>query len=164
MPNTLAPGRTPARRSGPEDNLLGVIVTCPLVAGGLRRPRLVAAVPEAAYHTPPTGGLDETLWRLSATLPSRQGAVLGPALRSVVATRQLLREPRRHRSYRAGRRTQRHHRRCSATYLRRHSRPVGGTDLAVLADLLGNARLDTTCYYESAGEAGLEAPPLPVDH
>jgi hypothetical protein len=35
--------------------------------------------------------------------------------------------------------------------------PGGGTDLAVLADLLGNARLDTTCYYESAGEAGLEA-------
>jgi site-specific recombinase XerD len=33
----------------------------------------------------------------------------------------------------------------------------GGTDLAVLADLLGNARLDTTGYYESAGEAGLEA-------
>jgi hypothetical protein len=35
--------------------------------------------------------------------------------------------------------------------------PGGGTDLAVLADLLGNARLDTTCYYEPAGEAGLEA-------
>jgi hypothetical protein len=34
--------------------------------------------------------------------------------------------------------------------------PVG-TDLVALADLLGNARLDTTCYYESAGEAGLEA-------
>jgi site-specific recombinase XerD len=33
----------------------------------------------------------------------------------------------------------------------------GGTDLAVLADLLGNARLDTTGYYESAGEAGLKA-------
>jgi DNA-directed RNA polymerase specialized sigma24 family protein len=32
-------------------------------------------VPKAAYHPPP-GGLDETLWRLLATLPPRQRAVI----------------------------------------------------------------------------------------
>jgi RNA polymerase sigma-70 factor (sigma-E family) len=41
----------------------------------LRRERLVAAVPEAAYDAAP-GGPDETLWRLLATLPPRQRAVI----------------------------------------------------------------------------------------
>src|SRR6266542_1300526 len=42
----------------------------------MRRERLVAAVPETAYENPSAGGPDETLWRLLATLPPKQRAVL----------------------------------------------------------------------------------------
>lgn len=70
---------------------------------------------------------------------------------------------RRHRPYRAGRRPQRQHRRYAATYLA-DTLARGGTDLVVLADLLGKGRLVTTCYYEPAAAAHLEALHLPVDH
>jgi DNA-directed RNA polymerase specialized sigma24 family protein len=33
-------------------------------------------VPEAGYDTPPASGPDETLWRLLATLPPKQRAVI----------------------------------------------------------------------------------------
>src|SRR6266511_760358 len=42
----------------------------------MRRERLVAAVPETAYENPSAGRPDETLWRLLATLPPKQRAVL----------------------------------------------------------------------------------------
>jgi len=41
----------------------------------LRRERLVAAVPEIAYNDP-SASRDDTLWRLLATLPPKQRAVL----------------------------------------------------------------------------------------
>jgi len=65
------------RRDDPEGYVHRIIATRYVSAWRrLRRERLVAAVPEAGYDTPPASGPDETLWRLLATLPPRQRAVI----------------------------------------------------------------------------------------
>ncbi len=68
------------RRDDPEGYVRRIIVTRYVSWWRrLRRERLVAAVPEIAYDDPSAGaagGPDETLWRLLATLPPRQRAVL----------------------------------------------------------------------------------------
>jgi RNA polymerase sigma-70 factor (sigma-E family) len=65
------------RRDDPEGYVHRIIATRYISAWRrLRRERLVAAVPEAAYDTPPASGPDETLWRLLATLPPKQRAVI----------------------------------------------------------------------------------------
>ncbi len=64
------------RRDDPEGYVRRIVVTRYVSWWRrVRRERLVAAVPEAAYDAAPTGP-DETLWRLLATLPPRQRAVI----------------------------------------------------------------------------------------
>ncbi len=65
------------RRDDPEGYVRRIILTRYVSWWRrVRRERLVAAVPEAGYDTPPASGPDETLWRLLATLPPRQRAVI----------------------------------------------------------------------------------------
>jgi len=65
------------RRDDPEGYVRRIIVTRYVSWWRrMRRERLVAAVPETAYENPSAGGPDETLWRLLATLPPKQRAVL----------------------------------------------------------------------------------------
>src|SRR6266508_2742737 len=65
------------RKDDPEGYVLRIIVTGYVSWWRrLRRERLVAAVPETAYEDPSAGRPDETLWRLLATLPPKQRAVI----------------------------------------------------------------------------------------
>jgi RNA polymerase sigma-70 factor (sigma-E family) len=64
------------RKEDPEGYVLRIIVTRYVSWWRLRRERLVAAVPETAYEDPSAGRRDETLWRLLATLPPKQRAVI----------------------------------------------------------------------------------------
>jgi RNA polymerase sigma-70 factor (sigma-E family) len=65
------------RRDDPEGYVRRIIVTRYVSWWRrLRRERLVAAVPEAAYDDRSAAVPDETLWRLLATLPPKQRAVL----------------------------------------------------------------------------------------
>ncbi len=65
------------RKDDPEGYVLRIIVTGYVNWWRrLRRERLVAAVPETAYEDPSAGRPDETLWRLLATLPPKQRAVI----------------------------------------------------------------------------------------
>ena len=65
------------RKDDPEGYVLRIIVTGYVNWWRrLRRERLVAAVPETAYEDPSAGRPDETMWRLLATLPPKQRAVI----------------------------------------------------------------------------------------
>jgi RNA polymerase sigma-70 factor (sigma-E family) len=65
------------RKDDPEGYVRRIIVTRYVSWWRrMRRERLVAAVPETAYDDRSVGGPDETLWRLLATLPPKQRAVL----------------------------------------------------------------------------------------
>jgi RNA polymerase sigma-70 factor (sigma-E family) len=65
------------RKDDPEGYVLRIIATRYVSWWRwLRRERLAAAVPETAYEDPSADRPDETLWRLLATLPPRQRAVI----------------------------------------------------------------------------------------
>jgi len=158
MPNTLAPGRTPARQSDPEDNLHRVIVTWPV---RWRR----AATPAAAGRGGGGGRIPHPAdgrTRRDAVATERDAATQAGCRPRACASECRRDTPATARtatsspvSRRAPDSTTSPPMLCDVPSPA--FSPGRGTDLAVLADLLGNARLDTTCYYESAGEAGLEA-------